>query len=228
MPFSATRFIGIGCGLFHPCANPTPVVGAIRVRLTSLHHVHPPYTGGPSIPFTSFEGQVRWVGPPQMYDEPSSNGPIPYWVSHLQCTPHYQDWSEYPAVYVTGTEIVPSSTYHYEMLYASCAGIEETCTDASPTFQASTTRWGDVANPFNPPDASIQPDVADISALVDKFRNAPGAPWKVQALLAGAPGNPFGEITHEVLNVDFSFSHISMCVDAFRGVAYPYTMGTCP
>lgn len=227
MPFSAARFIGIGCGLFHPCANPTPVVGAIRVRLTSLHQVNPPYTGGPTIPFTSFEGQTRWVGPPQQYVE-SSSQPIPFWVSHLQCTPHYQDWSGYPAVYVSGTEIVPSSTYEYEMLYASCSGIEDTCLDVSATYVAATTRWGDVWTPFNPPDASVQPDVADISALVNKFRNAPGAPSKAQALLAGAPGNSFGQITHEVLNVDFGFSHISMCVDAFRGIPYPYAPASCP
>lgn len=227
MPFSATRFIGIGCGLFHPCANPTPAVGAIRVRLASLHHVHPPYTGGPSIPFTSFEGQVRWVGPPTQYAESSTN-PATSWVSQLHCTPHYRDWSDLPAVYITGMEIVPSSTYEYEMLYESCAGIEDTCTDRSPTFTATTTRWGDVWTPFNPPDATLQPDVTDISALVDKFRNASGAPWKVQALLAGAPGNPFGEITHEVLNVDFGFSHISACVDAFQGVPYPYTINGCP
>ena len=71
-------------------------------------------------------------------------------------------------------------------------------------------------------------DIADIRALVNKFRSAPGAPIKARALLAGEPGNPFGEITHPVLNVDLGFSHISACVDAFRGVPYPYTISTCP
>jgi len=227
MPFEGTRFIAIGCGLFHPCLNPTPVVGAVRVRLASLHHVNPPYTGGPSIPFTSFEGQVRWVGPPTQYAEASSQSPT-FWVSQLQCTPHYRDWNTLPAVYVTGTEIVPSSTYEYELLAESCAGIEDTCTDVSPTFEAKTTRWGDVTTPYNPPDPSVQPDISDVSVLVDKFRNAPSAPGKARALLAGEPGNPFGRITHEVLSVDFGFSHISACVDAFRGAPYPYTIQACP
>ena len=55
-----------------------------------------------------------------------------------------------------------------------------------------------------------------------------GAPIKARALLAGEPGNIFGEITPPVLNVDFGFSHISACVDAFRGVPYPYSIASCP
>ena len=93
---------------------------------------------------------------------------------------------------------------------------------------SSTTRWGDVTDPYNPPSATVQPDVADIGALVNKFRNAPVAPIKARALLAGAPGNVFGEITTPVISVDLSFSHISACVDAFRGAAYPYTISSCP
>jgi len=77
-------------------------------------------------------------------------------------------------------------------------------------------------------DPSIQPDISDVSALVDKFRSAPGAPPKVRGLLAGEPGNPFGEITPAVIGVDYGFSHISACVDAFRGAAYPYTIQACP
>jgi len=40
---------------------------ALRVRLVSLHHVDPPYSGGPSVPFTAFEGQVRYAGPTVVY-----------------------------------------------------------------------------------------------------------------------------------------------------------------
>jgi len=72
-----------------------------------------------------------------------------------------------------------------------------------------TTCWGDVRTLYNPPDPSVQYDIFDVSALVDKFRSASGAPIKAGGILAGAPGNPFGKITFEVLNVDFGFSHIS-------------------
>ena len=129
---------------------------------------------------------------------------------------------------LTGSAIVPSSSYKVDWLAQSCMGQEETCTDIVKTVTLETARWGDVRPPYSPPDLSVQPDISDVSALVDKFRNAPGAPIKSRAILAGAPGNAFGEVTHEVLNVDFGFSHISACVDAFRGVPYPYTIQACP
>ena len=200
---------------------------AVRVRLNSLHHVFPPYSGGPSVPFTSFEGQVRWVGPPTQYVESGASG-IPFYASRLQCTAHYQDWSTVGLLHVTGSAITPSSQYDVENLAASCLGAESSCAAVSAPLSIVTTRWGDVRTPYNPPDPSVQPDISDVSSLVDKFRNAAGAPIKARGLLSGAPGNAFGEITHEVLNVDFGFSHISACVDAYRGAPYPYTISACP
>lgn len=201
--------------------------GALRVTLASLHRVVPPYSGGSSIPFTSFEGQIRWVGPPTAHVESTSSG-IPLLASRLQCSPYYHDWGTVGLLHVFGSAVVPSSTYKVQMLASTCAGIEDRCTAISPPLTITTTRWGDVETPFNPPSLTVQPDVSDIGALVNKFRSAPGAPIKARALLAGAPGNPFGEITPEVLGVDFGFSHISACVDAFRGQPYPYTIQACP
>ena len=200
---------------------------ALRVNLVSLHHVVPPYTGGPSVPFVGFEGEVRWVGQPTQYVESGAN-PVPFYAARLQCTPYYQDWTTVGLLHVTGSAITPSSVYEVENLAASCMGNEADCTAVSAPLSISTTRWGDVRTPYNPPDPSVQPDISDVSALVDKFRNAPGSPIKARGILAGAPGNIFGEVTHEVLNVDFGFSHISACVDAFRGVPYPYTISACP
>ena len=161
------------------------------------------------------------------YVESSSSG-IPFYASQLQCAPHYQDWSTVGLVHVTGSAIVPSSIYDVENVAASCLGAESSCAAVSAPLSIVTTRWGDVRSLYNPPDPSIQPDISDVSALVDKFRSAAGAPIKARGLLAGAPGNAFGEITHEVLSVDFGFSHISACVDAYRGAPYPYTISTCP
>ena len=209
----------------------------LRMRLTSLHHVMPPYTGGPSVPFTDFEfgagcmeagGCIRWVGPPIEYVESSASG-IPFYASQLQCSPHYQDWSTVGLLHITGSAITPSSLYEVNSVAASCDGIESTCTAVSASvLEIATTRWGDVRTPYNPPDPSVQPDISDVSALVDKFRSVAGAPIKARGLLAGEAGNAFGEITDAVLDVDFSFSHISACVDAFRGVPYPYTVAACP
>lgn len=207
---------------------------AIRVTLLSLHHVDPPYTGGPSIPFTAFEfgenceeagGCVRWVGPPTQYME-STTLLIPFYASQLQCTPHYQDWGTVGLLHVTGSAIVPSSYYEVVAVDASCAGNETGCTAVSEPLIIKTTRWGDVEEEYNPPATTVQPDFTDISELVTKFRNSP-AP-KARLLLAGLSGDPYGEITHQVLNVDVNFSHISACVNAFRGVPYPYIIRACP
>lgn len=195
---------------------------ALRIRLVSLHHVVPPYTGGPSVPFTSFEGQVRWAGPPASFVE-SSVITTPVVVSQLQCTPHYRDWSTIPLLNVTGSAIVPSSLYQVENLAASCAGNEAGCLAVSDPLEINTVRWGDIETPYNPPSATVQPDVADISSLVNKFRSVPTAPNKARALLAGPP--PFGIVNPAP---DLDFSHISACVDAFRGLPYPYTIEACP
>ncbi len=217
---TATRFLSIGCDMFRPCNPISRGDAAIRVRLTSLHHVDPPYTGGPSVPFSGFEGQIRWVGPPAQYAESSSN-PTMFWASELQCEPYYRDWSDIPSLFVTGSAIVPSSIYHYEMLAASCMGSEATCTDVSVTVEGRTHRWGDVTAPFVP--NGSQPDFNDIAALVDKFKSVPGALLKAQALLAGADID--GNIS---IVPDVGFGHIAACVDAFKGLPYPHTIANCP
>jgi len=214
-PTDKTRFISF--------TVPGPSVEtALRVTLVSLHHVVPPYTGGPSVPFASLEGEVRWVGPPVAYQETNSN-PATFFAAHLQCTPHYQDWSTVGLLHVTGSAITPSSLYEVENVAASCMGVEIGCTAVSAPLEIGTTRWGDVETPYNPPSLTVQPDLADVSALVNKFRNSPGAPIKARALLVG--GDAFGVID---IATEFSFIHIAGCVDAFRGRPYPHTIEECP
>lgn len=198
---------------------------ALRVRLIALHHVVPPYPGGPSVPFTSNEGQDRWVGPPAQFLESASNA-IPFHAARLQCTPHYQDWSTVEVLHVTGSAIVPSSEYEVENVAASCMGIEQSCPAVSVPLTVRTTRWADVEEPFNPPGQSAQPDLADVSSLVNKFRGSATAPIKARALLVGS--DAFGNFSNNTLTVDLDFTHIAACVDAFRGKPYPYAIQGCP
>ncbi len=194
---------------------------ALRVTLTSLHHVDPPYTGGPSIPFTAFEGQVRWVGPQTEYVESDAN-PTLFLASLLQCTPYYQDWSSLGLIHVTGSAIVPSSIYNVQAVAESCAGSESSCAEVSDALQLRTTRWGDVDALFNPPSTASQPDFADIGALVNKFKGAQGALIKARALLAGDEQGVIDLIP------DLNFTHISAGVDAFKGAPYPFAIASCP
>ncbi len=202
-----------------------PNTAAIRVTLVSLHHVNPPYSGGSSIPFSSFEGQVRWVGPPAQYVESISTG-TPFKAASLQCTPYYQDWSTVGLVHVFGSGITPSSTYRVQVLASSCQGIEDHCTAVSSPLSVATTRWGDVESPYNPPSTTTQPDLGDVASLVNKFKSVLGAPIKARALLVG--DDAFGNISPATLGLDLGFGHIAACVDAFKGKPYPHTIQACP
>jgi hypothetical protein len=184
---------------------------ALRVVLTSLHHVNPPYTGGAAAEFTEHEGSIRWVGPPTQYAE-SSSDPTMFHAATLQCMPYYQDWSTVGVLHITGPDIVPSSVYTLQNVSVNCQGIEPTCTEVSSLLEVATNRWADVVAPFNPPAITAQPDLGDIAALVAKFRSAAGAPIKAQALLAGDMPDLVGDI---------DFTQIAALVDAFRGAPYP-------
>lgn len=194
-----------------------PGLRAVRVRLVSLHHPNPPYSGDVAQDFSSFEEEVRWLGPPVEYIESSSN-PTIFKVSTLQCEPFYADWSTMGLVHVDGREIVPSSSYDVQWITDGCLESSESSYSAPLTIL--TTRWGDVEVAFNPPSPTTQPDLTDIFALVNKFRGVPGAIIKARALLAGNIPNPAS---------DLSFTQIADCVDAFRGRGFPYAgPASCP
>jgi len=203
VPFAKSRAIS-----FQP--GNAGVMTALRVRLVSLHHPNPPYTGGSAANFTDFEGEFRWVGPPTQYVESQTNQTT-FTAATLQCAPHYADWGSIDLLHVFGSEVVPSSVYEIQAILESCPSSSNLSYSAAVQF--STGRWGDVVAPFAPPSNSQQPDVSDISALVDKFRSAIDAPIKARAALAGQIPN---------LEPDLDFGHVSACVDAFRGVGYSF------
>jgi hypothetical protein len=202
---------------------------ALRVKLTSLHHVVPPYPPpAASIPFTLFEGQSMWVGPPAQYIESISTGTL-FWASKLQCTPDYRDWSTVGLLHVTGEAIVPSSIYEVENVAVACQGQENAApclscgANVSAPLQFKTSRTGDVVVAFQDPNgAASQPDFDDIGALVNKFKSLLGAPIKARAKLAGLDARGLMDITPDV-----GFDDIPLCVDAFKGKAYPYKPGKC-
>jgi hypothetical protein len=205
---------------------------AIRVRLMSLHVVVPPYTGGATVPFTAFNGQSVWVGPPTQYDESDVVGAPTFWSSSTQCTPHYRNWNTLGLLHVRGSAIVPSSTYRVEHVAATCMGHEgapacNTGLEVSGELEIKTTRWGDVELPYAPPGGGApgQPDFGDIGSLVSKFKDVAGAPIKARGLIA--PSDLFGNINHATMDVALGFGHIAACVDAFGGDAYPAHMGKC-
>jgi len=191
---------------------------AVRVTLSSLHHPDPPYTGGAAADFSAFEGQHRWLGPPVQHVE-ASDDPTTFRAATLQCTPHYMDWTTVGLIHVVGSEVAPSSTLSVRTFGADCVNRETTCTNVSGPLELATARWADVEAPFGAPGGPTEPDFDDVSALVDKFKNQPGALSKARTKLQPAIPN---------MGSDVDFSDISMCVDAFKGMPYPFTMQSCP
>lgn len=183
---------------------------ALRIRLVSLHHPDPPYSTSAALDYSALEGQYRWVGPSLQFVE-STSSQVPFNAAYLQCTPHYADWGAIGLLHVFGAEIVPSSIYEVQAVIEGCP-IASTLAYSS-AFQVVTGRWGDLEIPFNPPANSQQPDVGDISALVNKFRSSSGAPTKARSIMAGVIPD---------LDVDLDFGHVSACVDSFRGLGFPY------
>ncbi len=212
-------------------ASATAGQSALRVTIFDLQEPDPP--NAPCCPppdFGAYEvetctavgemnGCARWVGPPQTFLESNDNpGQGSFRASRLQCTPYYCNWTAEAQVMVAGAEILASSIYEVQAFAATCKGAEAACGDVSSPVLMATNRWGDVAAPFNPPSASTQPDGLDVTAMVSKFKNAPGSPSKVVAQLQPNAPDP---------NTDVSALDILVCVDAFKGFAYPYS-GPCP
>lgn len=199
---------------------------AIRVAMVSLQHPAPPNASShPAPDFSSYEagptctdpiGCERWVGAPRAYAEASGASGV-FYAASLQCSPYYHDWGALGLVHVTGSEIVPSSEYDFEVLSSTCMGSEDTCADVLPAVRLATLRHGDVAAPFGSPSGAPQPDALDVVAMVNRFRNIANAPTKPSAKLQP---NSIDLLT------DVNALDITTTVDAFRGFAYPYS-GPC-
>jgi len=187
---------------------------AYRVRLVSLHHPDPPYRAGVAADFSAFEGQFRWVGAATTYVESTVN-PAPLYAAILQCNPHYGDWSAYDLLHVTGSEIVPSSTFEVQSIaFGLDINVES---NYSAPIVVQTNAWGDAVYPYSPPGTTIQPNATDHALVIDKFKNIPGAVSKVRAAMAGPNASDIPNLT-----IDVDFGQVSANIDAFRGQAYPY------
>ncbi len=202
-----------------PSAETTPVVKnryltcsldnltgftALRVTLVDL-----------PVPFSSFNGQARWVGPPQSSTETQS--PLTtFTAAGLQCEPYFTDWSALGTLQIYGAEIVPNA--EYEIQSVACDPNDEAGFSAPLTVR--TAAWGDIVEPFNPPSTTQQPDFGDVSAVVNKFKEVDGSPIKARTQLHPNLPDP---------SVPVDFADISACVDAFKGFPYPYPGPTdCP
>jgi len=192
---------------------------ALRVTLTTL----PPE-------FAAYEGTQVWVGEPveicensgQSTPPPEGCGPawvpggpaLTMWSANLQATQYCYDFGSVGLMHVTDREIVPGATYNVQAIDCTAdPGNEANYSDPLPI---NTSSWGNICGPWDvdhwsAPDESVDVTV-DVTACLDKFKNAFGAPIKARADV-----DP--DVPEWKINISTDVTRI---LDAFRGQPYPF------
>jgi len=170
--------------------------------------------------FPGFNGEERWLGPPQQYPEENNSVPgLTFWGSRLSCDPFYTDWGALGLVHVFGGDVIPESLYSVQVDRQQCSpfGIDESA--LSDPVPVETGVWGDVVALFAG-SGSVQPDFIDIASVVSKFLGNSTAPIKASAQLQPNTPDPDDAI---------DFHDIAAAVSGFIGNPYPYVGPcTCP
>ncbi len=174
--------------------------------------------------------------PPDALGCGSAPGQPRHWLtSTLQCEPFFMDWSlqwkcpYWPqnkepcltdadcdgecrkTIHISHEGIIPGATYAVQAIDSTCVLAESSF---SEPLLITTSRWGDVVSdctttPCGPPDGSI--DVTtDVTAILDKFKNARGAAVKTRTDIE--PATPDQKI---------NISDVTYALDGFRGRSYP-------
>jgi len=217
--YEKTRYIS-----FEP-GNPG-MQTALRVTLTTL----------PS-EFSIYEGTQVWVGEPEEICEnsgqstppPGGCGPawvpggpaLTMWSANLQATQYCYDFGSVGLLHVTDCEIVPSATYNVQSI--DCATDPGNEANYSDPLTINTSMWGDICNTYDgthwtAPNGTIDVTL-DVTACLEKFKNAFGAPIKARANVD--PNVPGWKVN---ISTD-----VTQILDAFKGQPYPLAgPGTCP
>jgi len=119
-------------------------------------------------------------------------------IGRLADLPVYQPPSAWGTIEVADAESVPLGTYEVRT---------ETANDLSDPVVVMLRKWGDVVSPFG---GTGQPNFADITAIVDCFKE-----------VAGAPPLSACDIHPAVPDQLANFGDITAGVDAFKGLTYP-------
>ncbi len=173
---------------------------------------------------------VYWVGPPRSQG-PGGQGPAGGRHARLQCNSFFSaSWPDDQRVVISGPEVRPGAIYRIDAIDLACA--QDTRPDLIPRAAAMDDRyfsavltvptvsvWGDVVGSSGSPEAPDgKVDMADMTAVVDRFVNQPDAVSTERADLHPA-----------VPNYIVDFQDIAGVLDAYRGFPYPFSSGPrCP
>ena len=218
--------VGECAGLLSVCVSSAPaVVSAAKNRYVSFEGQN---AGTPTAirvtlrdlpaPFDRRNGLTMWVGAPHEVSQRGgsvlpSAGFGTLQVAQLQCDPFYTDWSAQGTVHIYHQLIVPGGIYELQAIADRCAASD--ADNFSAVSDRKQSRWGDIVGLFRggqwtDPDGQVN-FTFDLVALVDAFAGRPTAPSKVRADLEPATPNQI-----------ISIGDISLAVDAFRGIPYPF------
>lgn len=158
------------------------------------------------------EGEIWWAGP-EVAILNSPHAPLAGTQVVCEATPSTAAiWSS-GRLQIFGEPIVPNSTYAIRQCDASG-------TNCSAPLLASTGKYGDIVATFG---GSGQPNFADITAAVEKFKDSGVAPDQSRTDLRGSGTATGPNVPDGVTN----FLDISGAVDSFKGILFPFAAGTC-
>lgn len=159
-----------------------------------------------------------WVGP-----EVLTSGGLPTGVYGLQPVPLFRDWSTVSGgiVHVSDCNIVPCAAYTVHAL------TDVVCDPMvfggfSPALVLPTNSvWGDVVGSNDSQPGNQIVNISDVAAVVDCFREVPGAPPNTWCDLGA-------ELPTQGVNLTPDISDVALAVDAFRGFSYPFSGPSAP
>jgi hypothetical protein len=179
-------------------------------------------------PYVHWSGTQLWVQEPQMFCEnggtarcagmpgccPTGVGGLPqnwFWGAELDCDPVFADWAGYGVVHVFNEGIIPAGSYSVQVVDETCSLDSEE--NYSPGITLIQSAWADVVKdcsttPCGAPDGIT--GVADVTAILDKFKNLEGNVTKTRADLEP-------RVPDQLVNI----TDVTFCLGAFLGETYP-------
>ena len=183
---------------------------AIQVTFESL----PP-------PFDALNGQSMWLAQPQSVSQNGASiehlpGFEDFSAATLQCDPLYLDWTTHGTLHVYHEFIVPGGSYTIRTIDVNCD------TSGPGNFSGplplSTAKFGDIVEdcssiPCLPPDGAN--NIIDVASVIGRFGSLPDSILK-----------PRADLEPSTLDLVINISDAVHTLNAFAGLAYPFTPST--
>lgn len=198
-------------------AAPAPPCGSTQTALRVTFGPLPGPSNCPGIPdFSRFNGSAMWVGAEHLFGEYMDQ---PTGVFELQSTPRFRDWRSVTGgiVHVSDCNIVPCGSYTIQAVTKDGFPLGEF---SAPMVLTTRSVWGDVVGPDGIPFDDLV-NALDVVGAVDRFRNVQGSPQKSWCDLATS--RPWQGAFADIDALD-----VTMILDAFRGLGYPYSGPSAP